>query len=67
VKTALIIGASRGLGLELVRQYLADDWRVYATARRAVDVKNLEAMGAKTLTLNVTSPKDLFRDCPIFS
>ena len=31
--TALIIGASRGIGLELVRQYVADGWRVIATAR----------------------------------
>ena len=31
--TALIIGASRGIGLELVRQYMADGWRVMATAR----------------------------------
>ena len=32
-KTALIIGASRGLGLALVREYLARDWHVVATAR----------------------------------
>lgn len=28
-----IIGASRGIGLELVRQYAAEGWRVYATTR----------------------------------
>ena len=32
-KTALIIGASRGLGLALVKEYLARDWHVVATAR----------------------------------
>lgn len=31
--TAVIIGASRGIGLELVRQYAADGWRVHATTR----------------------------------
>ena len=31
--TAAIIGASRGIGLELVRQYAADGWRVHATTR----------------------------------
>ena len=30
---AAIIGASRGIGLELVRQYAADGWRVHATTR----------------------------------
>jgi NAD(P)-dependent dehydrogenase (short-subunit alcohol dehydrogenase family) len=29
----LIIGASRGIGLELVRQYLSDGWEVHATTR----------------------------------
>ncbi len=32
-KTALIVGASRGLGLGLVREYLDRGWRVVATAR----------------------------------
>src|SRR5438132_10686953 len=31
--TAMIIGASRGIGLELARQYAADGWRVHATTR----------------------------------
>ena len=31
--TVLITGANRGLGLELVRQYAADGWKVIATAR----------------------------------
>ena len=32
-KTALIIGASRGLGLGLVKQLLKDGWDVTATVR----------------------------------
>ena len=31
--TAMIIGASRGIGLELARQYAAEGWRVHATTR----------------------------------
>ena len=31
--TAAIIGASRGIGLGLVRQYAGDGWRVHATTR----------------------------------
>src|SRR5438445_3904529 len=30
---AMIIGASRGIGLELARQYANDGWRVHATTR----------------------------------
>ena len=32
-RTALILGASRGIGLETVKQYRADGWRVIATVR----------------------------------
>lgn len=53
--TALIIGASRGIGLELVRQYVADGWRVIATARSETDCKRLAGMRAHTYQLDVTS------------
>jgi NAD(P)-dependent dehydrogenase (short-subunit alcohol dehydrogenase family) len=33
VKTALITGANRGIGLEFCRQYAADGWRVLACSR----------------------------------
>jgi NAD(P)-dependent dehydrogenase (short-subunit alcohol dehydrogenase family) len=53
--TALIIGASRGIGLELVRQYLKDGWRVIATARKAEDCDALAALGAEPHKLDVTN------------
>jgi len=53
--TALIIGASRGIGLELVRQYQADGWRVIATARKEEDRSKLAAMGVQALRLDVNS------------
>jgi len=52
--TALIIGASRGIGHELVKQYLADGWRVIATARQADDCARLAALGAESHKLDVT-------------
>ncbi|SFF62230.1 Short-chain dehydrogenase [Duganella sp. CF458] len=52
---ALVIGASRGIGLELVRQYLADGWRVIATARSKEDVAMLADMGAEAHRLDVTN------------
>jgi NAD(P)-dependent dehydrogenase (short-subunit alcohol dehydrogenase family) len=33
MSTVMVIGASRGIGLELVRQYAAAGWRVHATTR----------------------------------
>ncbi len=49
----LIIGASRGLGLELVRQYRADGATVTATAREDAGRARLAALGAAPLTLDV--------------
>ena len=54
--TALVIGASRGLGLELVRQLLAAGDRVIATVRTAEARAALQALGAEVLTLDVADP-----------
>jgi NAD(P)-dependent dehydrogenase (short-subunit alcohol dehydrogenase family) len=53
--TALIIGASRGIGHELARQYRADGWRVIATARKPQDIENLRQLGAEPHELDVTN------------
>jgi NAD(P)-dependent dehydrogenase (short-subunit alcohol dehydrogenase family) len=53
--TALILGASRGIGHELARQYLADGWRVIATARKPADREALARLGAQVHELDVTS------------
>ena len=52
---ALIIGASRGIGAEFVRQYLADGWKVTATARSEAALADLRAQGAAAIALDVTS------------
>ncbi len=52
---ALVIGASRGLGLELVRQYRTEGWDVLATVRDAKGLERLRALGAEALTLDVTA------------
>jgi NAD(P)-dependent dehydrogenase (short-subunit alcohol dehydrogenase family) len=52
----LVVGASRGIGLEMARQYLADGAHVMATARREADVARLRALGAEAFALDVADP-----------
>ena len=59
MKTVLIVGASRGLGHEFVRGYCRDGWRVLATARNAASLEALEAMGAKTFSVDTTQPEQI--------
>ena len=55
----LVLGASRGIGLELARQYLDAGDRVIATARDDAGVARLKAMGAETMKLDVTDPASI--------
>ena len=73
----LVTGASRGLGLEMVRQFVGDGWRIYACCRTPETATDLAALaagsdGAITLhTLDVSKPEqigalaDEFRGTPI--
>ena len=60
----LITGSNRGLGLELVRQYAADGWRVFATCRRPAEARELHALaerhaGVSIHRLDVASSEDM--------
>ncbi|CAN0531134.1 unnamed protein product, partial [Scytosiphon promiscuus] len=52
--TTLITGANRGIGLELVRKFLAQGHDVIATARVPESSNELNATGAKVYPLEVT-------------
>jgi len=54
-----IIGASRGIGAELVRHYAADGWQVHATARTDADVAALSAQGVHAGHADVTDEASL--------
>jgi NAD(P)-dependent dehydrogenase (short-subunit alcohol dehydrogenase family) len=56
VKRVLIVGASRGIGLEFVRQYRQAGAEVVATARSEAGLADLRALGATALALDVDSP-----------
>ena len=49
----LIIGASRGIGLEFVRQYRGEGHRVMATARDDAGLERLRELGADAIELDV--------------
>ncbi len=64
-KTALIVGASRGLGLALVAEYIRRGWHVIATIRQATGSPEFQALraaaGAALLVeqLEMTSPEQI--------
>ncbi|WP_374659297.1 SDR family oxidoreductase [Inhella sp.] len=49
----LVIGASRGIGLEFVRQYREQGHEVTATAREEAGLARLQELGAKALALDL--------------
>ncbi|CAA9536987.1 MAG: hypothetical protein AVDCRST_MAG23-1474 [uncultured Sphingosinicella sp.] len=45
--TVLVTGANRGIGLEFVRQYAAEGWRVIATVRDPAEASELKAVAGE--------------------
>ena len=59
MSTVLVLGASRGIGLELVRQYREAGQRVIATARDAAGLSRLTGLGAMALKVDVAQPASI--------
>ena len=58
--TVLITGANRGIGLELVKQYAANGWKVLACCREPQSAKALNALNnVKTFALDVADFKQI--------
>ncbi len=53
MRSALVIGASRGIGFGFARQYASDGWRVTGTYRSEADADRLRAIGVEPLALDV--------------
>ena len=49
----LITGSNRGLGLEWVRQYAMEDWRVHATCRHPAEADDLSKLAARHANLTI--------------
>lgn len=63
-KTALIIGASRGLGLGLVKRLTEQGWKVIATVRdpqKATDLKAVAGVQIETLDLDNAASQDALK------
>ena len=57
--TTLIIGASRGIGLELAQQCAAAGERVIASARDDAGLARLRTLGAQALRVDVADPASI--------
>jgi NAD(P)-dependent dehydrogenase (short-subunit alcohol dehydrogenase family) len=57
--TALITGASSGLGKEAAKRLLREGYTVYVAARRLEQMDDLKALGAITLKMDITQDADV--------
>ncbi len=64
MSAVLVTGSNRGLGLEWIRQYTAEGWRVYATCRHPSEAQELIALAGREKwlsihRLDVTKPDEI--------
>ena len=62
--SVLVTGGNRGLGLEWVRQYATEGWRVYATCRHPMEARELKELaeqekGISVHRLDVSKPDEI--------
>lgn len=53
-KTALVTGASSGMGKEIAKQLIADGYRVFVAARRVEQMADLARAGARVLQMDIS-------------
>ena len=58
-QTALVTGASAGIGKATVKALLEAGYTVYAAARRVENMRDLEDLGSVVLKMDVTNEEDL--------
>jgi len=58
MSTVLILGASRGIGLALAKEYSQAGWKVLASARKSEDIEKLTALGMHAFQCDVNDVSD---------
>jgi NAD(P)-dependent dehydrogenase (short-subunit alcohol dehydrogenase family) len=58
-RSIVVTGASSGIGAYCARALKRDGWRVFATARKDVDIAGLEADGIEALYLDYREPESI--------
>ena len=58
-KTALVTGASSGMGKEIAKQLIADGMRVYVAARRVDQMADLARLGAHILEMDISKDEQI--------
>ena len=58
-KTALVTGASSGMGKEIAKRLIKDGFQVYAAARGVEKMADLETLGAMTLRLDISKEAEI--------
>jgi NAD(P)-dependent dehydrogenase (short-subunit alcohol dehydrogenase family) len=53
VRSILITGSNRGLGLEWARQYAHENWRVFATCRHPAEARELQKLGEEKKSVSI--------------
>ncbi|MGX5077070.1 oxidoreductase [Enterobacter mori] len=58
-KTALVTGASSGMGKVIARRLIQDGYQVYAAARGAEKMNDLAQLGARPLRMDISRDEDI--------
>lgn len=58
-KTALVTGASSGMGKVIARRLIQDGYQVYAAARSVEKMNDLAQLGARPLRIDISRDEDI--------